>query len=91
VIVEELTQFPSRAEVSQYNPDDYRLRLLINESRFILAKGDGYSDDNQPKKLFLIDTPGGTLVRMILPNRMHINILLVNIILQLSMFVMRIV
>ena len=58
VIVEELTQFPSRAEVSQYNPDDYRLRLLINESRFILAKGDGYSDDNQPKKLFLIDTPG---------------------------------
>ena len=57
-IIEQLAQFPSRAEVINYSPEDYRLRLLIDEPKFILAKGDGYTEDNQPKKLFLIDTPG---------------------------------
>ena len=57
-IIEQLAQFPARAEVIDYSPEDYRLRLLIDEPKFILAKGDGYTEDNQPKKLFLIDTPG---------------------------------
>lgn len=53
-----LDAFPDRQFVSQYDPQEYRLRLLINEPRFILKDGDGYSEDNTPKKLFLIDTPG---------------------------------
>ena len=57
-IIKQLVQFPTRAEVIDYSPEDYRLRLLIDEPKFILAKGDGYTEDNQPKKLFLIDTPG---------------------------------
>ncbi|WP_407411199.1 dynamin family protein [Acinetobacter sp.] len=57
-IINQLTKFPTRAEVIDYSPEDYRLRLLIDEHKFILVKGDGYTDDNQPKKLFLIDTPG---------------------------------
>lgn len=56
--IKQLEQFPTRAEVIDYSPEDYRLRLLIDEPKFILAQGDGYTDDNQPKKLFLIDTPG---------------------------------
>ncbi len=56
--VRSLDAFPDRQSVSQYDPQEYRLRLLINESRFILKDGDGYSEDNTPKKLFLIDTPG---------------------------------
>ena len=58
VILQQLSHFPSRQEVEQYDPETHRLRLLLNEPKFILPKGDGYSDDTQPKKLFLIDTPG---------------------------------
>lgn len=58
IILEELTEFPSREQVQTYDPETHRLRLLIQEPLFILAKGDGYYEDNTPKKLFLIDTPG---------------------------------
>lgn len=57
-ILASLDEFPSREAVSEYDPSTHRLRLLINEPKFILANGDGYSEGNQPKKLFLIDTPG---------------------------------
>lgn len=56
--VKSLDAFPNRQSVSPYDPQEYRLRLLINEPRFILKNGDGYSGDGTPKKLFLIDTPG---------------------------------
>lgn len=58
LILQILQAFPSREAVSQYDPYTHRLRLLINEPLFILTKGDGYHEDNTPKKLFLIDTPG---------------------------------
>ncbi|PKH02138.1 hypothetical protein CXF72_13110 [Psychromonas sp. MB-3u-54] len=57
-ITKTLSSFPDRQSVIDYDTANYRLRLAINEPRLILQNGDGYSDDNKPKRLFLIDTPG---------------------------------
>lgn len=53
-----LSQFPSRDDVMAFDPAQYRLRLAINEPQLVLHQGDGFSDDANPKRLFLIDTPG---------------------------------
>lgn len=52
------TKFPERAELTKFDPMRHRLRLALPEPRLILASGDGYSDDDSAKRLFLIDTPG---------------------------------
>ena len=56
--VRNLSEFPDRQQLADYNPMCHRLRLAVNEPRLILHEGDGYSDDKTPKRLFLIDTPG---------------------------------
>ena len=53
-----LTEFPDREATLQHDPLLHRLRLAIPESRLILKNGDGYSDDKNAKRLFLIDMPG---------------------------------
>lgn len=53
-----LTEFPDREATLQHDPLRYRLRLAIPENRLILKNGDGYSDDKNAKRLFLIDMPG---------------------------------
>ncbi|MGI9213694.1 MAG: dynamin family protein [Methylococcaceae bacterium] len=53
-----LNHFPQREELTQYDPFTHRLRLAIPETHLILHEGDKFSDDNTPKRLFLIDTPG---------------------------------
>lgn len=57
-ILETLAHFPERDELTGHDPLMHRLRLSVSEPRLILDKGDGYSDDPRPKRLFLIDTPG---------------------------------
>jgi hypothetical protein len=42
IILEELKEFPTREQVSLYDPETHRLRLLIQEPLFILSQGDGY-------------------------------------------------
>lgn len=56
--VKTLLKFPERQELNNIDPMLHRLRLTLNEPRLILNEGDGYSDDKNPKRLFLIDTPG---------------------------------
>lgn len=58
IILEELKEFPTREQVSLYDPETHRLRLLIQEPLFILSQGDGYYEGDHPTKMFLIDTPG---------------------------------
>ncbi|WP_068979520.1 MULTISPECIES: P-loop NTPase family protein [Aeromonas] len=58
VILEKLQVFPNRNETLKYDPFRHRLRLEVCERRLILESGDRFSDDTQPKRLFLIDTPG---------------------------------
>lgn len=58
VTLETLTEFPAREETMQYDPLKHRLRLTIPDNRLILKNGDGYSDDKNAKRLFLIDMPG---------------------------------
>lgn len=57
-IVKTLLNFPDRQELNNIDPMLHRLRLTLNEPRLILNEGDGYSEDKNPKRLFLIDTPG---------------------------------
>lgn len=57
-IILNLDSFPTREDIFEYDPNTYRLRLLLDEKRLILTEGDGYSEGHEPKKLFLIDTPG---------------------------------
>lgn len=57
-IVETLERFPDRAEVLNYDPMQYRLRLSVPEPWLILTDGDGFTANDGPKRLFLIDTPG---------------------------------
>lgn len=52
------SEFPERAALEAFDPMRHRLRLALPEPRLILASGDGYSDDDSAKRLFLIDTPG---------------------------------
>ncbi len=56
--LQDLDQFPERDELSHHDPFRHRLRLALPEPRLILSQGDGCSDDEMPKRLFLIDTPG---------------------------------
>lgn len=58
VLVKTLSHFPEREELNEFDPLEYRLRLTLPETRLILENGDGFSEDNSPKRLFLIDTPG---------------------------------
>lgn len=53
-----LSRFPERDELGALDPLQHRLRLTLPDQRLILPDGDGFSDDHQPKRLFLIDTPG---------------------------------
>jgi len=57
-VLDTLDYFPGRDELQGYDPFTHRLRLAIPESRLILPGGDGFTDDTDPKRLFLIDTPG---------------------------------
>ena len=57
-VLQSFEHFPSRAEVMNSDPFLHRLRLTLPEPRFILANGDGYSDEETPMRLFLVDTPG---------------------------------
>jgi hypothetical protein len=50
--------FPDRHELTAFEPSTHRLRLTVPEERFVLPRGDGYYEDDSPKRLFLIDTPG---------------------------------
>lgn len=56
--LEILSYFPQREDLLNHNPLRHRLRLALPETRLILPTGDGYSDDQSPKRLFLIDMPG---------------------------------
>ncbi len=57
-IIEVLNDFPRREDVVHQDTLRHRLRLALPEPRLILSAGDGYSDDQSPKRLFLIDMPG---------------------------------
>lgn len=57
-VVQSFDHFPTRDEVMEYDPFTHRLRLTLPEPRFILANGDGHSDEETPMRLFLVDTPG---------------------------------
>jgi hypothetical protein len=59
-LVQTLSVFPCREDLpNEYSdPGRYRLRLTVPEHALILPEGDGYSEDSNPKRLFLIDTPG---------------------------------
>jgi len=57
-IIEVLNDFPRREDVIHQDPLHHRLRLALPEPRLILPAGDGYSEGNGPKRLFLIDMPG---------------------------------
>lgn len=57
-VLQSFEHFPTRAEVMNVDPFLHRLRLTLPEPRFILANGDGYSEDEAPMRLFLVDTPG---------------------------------
>lgn len=56
-VIKKLDTFPSREQSLSYDPNIYRLRLSLPCEYFIL-NGDGYSDDKDPKRLFIIDMPG---------------------------------
>lgn len=56
-VIKKLNTFPSREQSLTYDPMIYRLRLSLPCEYFIL-NGDGYSEDNNPKRLFIIDMPG---------------------------------
>lgn len=58
VELQRLTQFPERHELAEFDPMQDRLRLTVPDVHLVLANGDGYSDDSDAKRLFLIDTPG---------------------------------
>ena len=59
VVLETLSTFPRREELSDYDPLRYRLRLTIPEPRLFLPTGDHYGeDDHEPKRLLLLDMPG---------------------------------
>lgn len=59
VIIKTLDAFPAREEISEYDPQQYRLRLTIPEQQLFLPTGDHYGeDDHEPKRLLLIDMPG---------------------------------
>jgi len=58
VILDTFAHFPERQELAHLDPMKHRLRLTLDEPRLILAEGDRYGEDNSPKRLFLIDTPG---------------------------------
>ncbi|MDD2728426.1 hypothetical protein [Malikia sp.] len=57
-LVRPFSCFPERQELANFDPMLYRLRLAVNEPRLILEEGDGYGQEKQPQRLFLIDTPG---------------------------------
>ena len=57
-VVQSFEHFPTRAEVMGSDPFTHRLRLTLPEPRFILANGDGHSEEETPMRLFLVDTPG---------------------------------
>lgn len=57
-VVQSFEHFPTRSEVMESDPFLHRLRLTLPEPRFILANGDGYSEEETPMRLFLVDTPG---------------------------------
>lgn len=52
------SQFPERQDVAEQDPQHHRLRLTLPDEQFILMNGDGVSEDQTPKRFFLIDTPG---------------------------------
>lgn len=56
-VIKKLNTFPSREQSLTYDPDIYRLRLSLPCEYFVL-NGDGYSEGNDPKRLFIIDMPG---------------------------------
>lgn len=54
-----LRAFPAREELVDYDPLCHRLRMTVPERRLFLANGDHYGEDDQnPKRLLLIDMPG---------------------------------
>lgn len=53
-----LPKFLERDELGEFDPLRHRLRLALPDNRLILPAGDGFSADKNPKRLFLIDTPG---------------------------------
>ncbi|MBB1077311.1 dynamin family protein [Rhodoferax sp. 4810] len=53
-----LTQFPVREELADYDPQHHRLQLTIPDQHLFLPDGDHYEDNNDPKRLLLIDMPG---------------------------------
>lgn len=58
-VVTTLSTFPQRDELGEYDPLRHRLRLTVPEQRLFLQTGDHYSEDDQdPKRLLLIDMPG---------------------------------
>lgn len=57
-VLQSFEHFPTRAEVMSADPFIHRLRLTLPEPRFILANGDGASEEQAPMRLFLVDTPG---------------------------------
>lgn len=58
VELQSLAKFPERDELGEFDPLRHRLRLALPDNRLILPSGDGFSDSDNPKRLFLIDTPG---------------------------------
>lgn len=58
VVIQPLDAFPMRAQLSDYDPQHYRLRLTVPEQRLFLPTGDYYGEDHEPKRLLLIDMPG---------------------------------
>ena len=58
VEIRRLDRFPLREELEDADPMRHRLRLGLPDQRLFLPTGDGYTDDQEPQRLFLIDTPG---------------------------------
>ena len=53
-----LDNFPERDAIADLDPLHYRLRLGVPLPELHLPNGDRYQEGDQPKRMFLIDTPG---------------------------------